>query len=398
MCSGKVAGNTTGSLVVVGLMAGTSLDGIDVVLARTDGHRLERLRPAVTRGYSDDTRQMIEVAVSLAGSVVEHTELLDELNQRITDEHAEALFEVMEAATGAGKSVGATTATVTSDERPELIGFHGQTVWHAPESGLSLQLGDPQRLAERVGIDVIAELRQADLAAGGQGAPLAPIYHLALLEQAGITGPAAWLNLGGVANLTLVDGEVTAGFDCGPANALMDYVARERLGVPWDHGGENALAGKVDAELVDQLLADDFFDQAPPKSLDRDHFLSSAALAATERLPVNDALATLAAFTVASVAQGLAWSQRSVKTLLVSGGGVHNGAVMQGLEESVGRVSGCRVITSDTIGVPADGVEAELVAFLAARCLHGLATSFPVTTGADKPVVGGRRFTSRARS
>jgi len=193
-------------IVVAGLMAGTSLDGIDVVLACTDGHRLTRLCPAMTCPYSPQTRLLIE------------------------------------------------------------------------------------HLANRLGVDVIAELRQADLGAGGQGAPLAPVYHAALLDQAGITGSAAWLNLGGVANLTLLDGSISAGFDCGPANALMDRIARERLGQAYDCGGEKALTGVPDTRLVDAMLSDRYFDSAPPKSLDREHFAHSDAMTALQQMPVHDAL------------------------------------------------------------------------------------------------------------
>ncbi len=372
--------------VVAGLMAGTSLDGIDVVLTRTDGQRLQRLCPAITYPYSTNTRHLIEQAVDAADAVMSNPQLLVKLNTCIADEHAQALQALLNS---------------ELELLPELIGFHGQTVWHAPERGQSLQLGDAQHLANRMGIEVIAEFRQADLAAGGQGAPLAPVYHAALLQQAGITGPAAWLNLGGVANLTLVDGGVTAGFDCGPANALLDRVARERLGQAYDRGGQRAYEGRSEPELVQQMLADPYFDCAPPKSLDREHFVRRDAVEALQQLSVDDALATLAAFTVGAVARGLAWSQRPVETMVVSGGGVHNRAVMRGLEH-IGRSysnPNCRwhVISSDEIGAPVDGVEAELVAYLAARGLRGLATSFPVTTGATRPVAGGRRFVPSAR-
>jgi anhydro-N-acetylmuramic acid kinase len=377
-------------IVVAGLMAGTSLDGIDVVLACTDGHRLTRLCPAMTCPYSPQTRLLIEQAVELAGAVTDRPELLEVLDLRIAEEHAQAVLSLL--------------GTQQQVMQPSLIGFHGQTVWHAPQAGSSVQLGDAQHLANHLGVDVIAELRQADLGAGGQGAPLAPVYHAALLDQAGITGSAAWLNLGGVANLTLLDGSISAGFDCGPANALMDRIARERLGKAYDCGGEKALTGVPDTRLVDAMLSDPYFDSAPPKSLDREHFAHSDTMTALQQMPVHDALATLAAFTVGAVERGLAWSARPVETLVVSGGGVHNRAVMQGLaslrptddtrDDRRGNRQGqtWRVISSDDIGAPVDGVEAELVAFLAARCVRGLPTSFPVTTGATKPIVGGRRF------
>jgi|GEM_PF-3532206 len=266
-------------IVVAGLMAGTSLDGIDVVLACTDGHRLTRLCPAMTCPYSPQTRLLIGQAVELAGAVIDRPELLEVLDLRIAEEHAQAVLSLL--------------GTQQQVMQPSLIGFHGQTVWHAPQAGSSVQLGDAQHLANRLGVDVIAELRQADLGAGGQGAPLAPVYHAALLDQAGITGSAAWLNLGGVANLTLLDGSISAGFDCGPANALMDRIARERLGQAYDCGGEKALTGVPDTRLVDAMLSDRYFDSAPPKSLDREHFAHSDAMTALQQMPVHDALLTV---------------------------------------------------------------------------------------------------------
>ena len=356
---------------VVGLMAGTSLDGIDVVLATTDGSTLQREFDVRTLPYSDHTRDLLIEAVALGAGIVANAALRQTLDQRVADEHAQAVRDVMQ-----------------GREAIRLIGFHGQTVWHAPQQGLSVQLGDPQRLADQLGITVIGQLRAADIAAGGEGAPLAPVYHAAILQQAGIRTPAAWLNIGGVANLTLIDDGVVAGFDCGPGNALIDRLITQHTGQLWDEGGERALAGQVDGSLVKRALMDEYFLRPAPKSLDRDHFLSCDWWRSITGLALNDAAASLAAITVAGVEHGLGMSPREVETLVVSGGGVHNRAIMDGL-----RGCGVRhVISSDALGAPADGVEAELVAFLAARHMAGLATSFPSTTGVAEAVVGGQRY------
>ena len=357
--------------LVIGLMSGTSLDGIDVALTRTNGHEIQRVAPPRTFPYSTGTRERLTDAVARGAALDESPELVRDLNQRVAGEHAEAVrtFRAQHPALDV-----------------QLVGFHGQTVWHAPERGETLQLGDPQGLANDLNLPVVGQLRAADMAAGGEGAPLAPVYHAAVLQQAGLHGSVAWLNLGGVANLTLIDGAITAGFDCGPGNALLDRLTLRALNEPWDQGGARALRGAVHDELRDALLCDKYFKRPPPKSLDRDHFLPLNVLRDIEALSLDDALATLAAVTVESVLRGLALSPRPVESLVVSGGGVHNRAIMNGLEAS------CHVLTSDDIGVPADGVEAELVALLAARQRAGLPSSFPETTGARHPVVAGNYY------
>lgn len=359
------------ALRVLGLMAGTSLDGIDAVWTRTDGETLQRLGDAITVPYSAATRTLIEQAVSAGDALRHEPGLRAELDRRIADEHAQAV-----------------RALVSPRKDLDLVGFHGQTVWHAPQQGVTVQLGDPQRLANLLDVPVIGKLRDADMQAGGEGAPLAPVYHAALLGAAGFNGPSAWLNLGGVANLSLVDEGLIAGFDCGPGNALLDRMSVEHTGAAFDAGGARALAGVVHTALRDRFLADDFFDRAPPKSLDRDAFLTKAAFCAIRSLSLNNAMATLAAITVGGVRRGLEFSRRKIQTLVVSGGGVHNRAIMKGLAE----IPDCRVLCSDEIGSPSDGVEAELVAFLAARRVRGLACSFPTTTGARCETSAGERY------
>lgn len=360
---------------VVGLMAGTSLDGIDATLVRTDGRTLERTGSGGTFPYRGGTVAAIERAIALGPAASDDVRLCAEVDRLVVDDHAAAVRELLD---GRGA---------------ELVGFHGQTVHHAPDIGLTVQLGDPARLARLLGTDVVARFRDADVAAGGQGAPLAPVYQAALLDGLGIHGPAALLNLGGVANLGYRDADVLAGFDCGPGNALLDRCARERTGATRDEGGALALAGRSDGAVVRTVMADPFFAAAWPKSLDRDAFVSHPALGTLRDRPVEDALATLAAITVEGVRRGVAALPRRPERLVVTGGGRHNRALMEGLRRELD----LPVDAADELGLPGDLVEAELMAFLAVRHLEGLPLTFPGTTGVAVPLPGGRLYRATAR-
>ncbi len=355
---------------VVGLMAGTSLDGIDAARVRTDGRTLEREGRGATFPYRDETAAAIRRAIELGSAVVEHAGLCREIDRLVADDHAAAVRALL------------------GDAVPDLIGFHGQTVHHAPAIGLSVQLGDPARLAHGLGVDVVARFRDADVAAGGQGAPLAPVYQGALLDALDIAGPAALLNIGGVANLGYRDADGLVGFDCGPGNALLDRCVRERTGATFDAGGRLALAGRSDAAIVRAVTSEPFFAAPWPKSLDRDAFVAHPALATLRERPVEDALATLAAITVEGARLGVASLPAVPERLVVTGGGQHNAALLEGLRRAL-RV---RVDAADALGVPGDLVEAELMAFLAVRHLEGLPITFPGTTGVAGPLCGGRLY------
>ena len=229
------------------------------------------------------------------------------------------------------------------------------------------------------------DFRAADIARGGEGAPLAPLYQSVVLDALAVPRPALMLNIGGVSNLGGRLGTRLVGFDCGPGNALMDDLVRARTGAPHDAGGALALGGRADAALVEAVLADPFFARRPPRSLDRQAFARAPALAGLDALALPDALATLAAITVGAVVRSLELLPRRPRTLLVAGGGQHNRALVEGLR----RAFGGEVRRADEAGLPGDFLEAELVAFLAVRHRRGLPLTFPETTGVDAPCPGG---------
>ena len=351
-------------LRVIGLMSGTSMDGIDVAVIETDGEHIGWSGPANTLPYPPALRARLDRAVRKTDR--SPAELAD-LERDLTDAHAAAVEAFVPALPHERGQV-------------DLVGLHGHTLFHRPEQRRTCQLGDGQRLADRLGIDVVYDFRSADVAAGGQGAPLAPVYHQAL--AAALERPVAILNLGGVGNVTWIgDGEPIA-FDTGPGNALLDDWARARADRPYDVDGRIAAAGRIDEARLAALLAHPFFEQAPPKSLDR----LDITLAPVEGLELEDGAATLAAFTARAVARAQAHLPAPPLRWLITGGGRHNATLMAMLAE----VLGVPVAPIETIGADGDALEAQAFAFLAARSLRGLPISFPTTTGAPRPLCGGR--------
>lgn len=358
-------------MVVAGLMSGTSMDGVDAALIATDGEDVEAFGPTHFRPYGEAERAVLRAALAAATRIADRGDRsgpLAEAERIVTDAHAEAVEALL-----ARQDVDA--------PRVSLVGFHGQTVFHAPARGLTVQIGDGAALARRLRIPVVHDFRAADVAAGGQGAPLVPIYHRALVRAAGLAGDVAVVNIGGVANVTRVaaDGGLIA-FDTGPGNALIDDLVRERTGAPMDRDGVLSSAGTVERQVLAELIGDPWFDLPPPKSLDRDAF-SRAPVA---RLSTADAAATLAAFTAEAIARGVALAG-GAQRIVVCGGGAHNPAILARLAEA----SGAEVLTADRLGWSVDFMEAQAFAYLAARCVAGLPSSFPETTGVPHPVIGG---------
>lgn len=266
-------------------------------------------------------------------------------------------------------------------DQVDLIGFHGQTIWHRPHQRDTWQMGDAQRLAEATGITVVSDFRTADVNAGGQGAPLVPIFHAALAHD--VEKPAAVLNIGGVANMTLIgpDPASLLAFDTGPGNGLIDDWVARHTGQPMDEDGRIAAAGHVHQEIVDEMLRHAFFAQRPPKSLDRYAF-SPAPVA---DLSAEDGAATLTAFTAASVAKALDHCAVRPRRLLVTGGGRRNPTLMSMLT----KYTGIAAESVDDLGWQGDAVEAQAFAYLAVRTVRGLPLTFPGTTGVSAPLTGG---------
>ncbi len=338
----------------IGLMSGTSLDGVDAALIETDGEYVAATGPALTIPYTPELRALLRGLIE-AGEAAAPA-LVAEATTKVTIAHAHAVAALGEPAA--------------------LIGFHGQTILHAPARRRTWQIGDPALLARLTGTPVACDFRLADVAAGGQGAPLVPVFHAALAQA--LPRPLLVVNIGGVANVTWIGpGGTLLACDAGPGNALLDDWMMARTGTPMDTDGRTAAAGTPDEAVLARLLANPFFAAPPPKSLDRQHF--ARALDAMEGLSTADGAATLAAFTArAIVALRLPDPPARV---LVTGGGRHNLAIMAALP-------GAEPV--EAVGWDGDALEAQCFGFLAVRVLRGLPLSFPGTTGVAKATPGGR--------
>jgi anhydro-N-acetylmuramic acid kinase len=347
----------------IGLMSGTSLDGVDAAWLETDGERVGRAGPAVTLPYADALRADLRRLLDLAPGLPPGDPLLADVTAQLTARHAEAV-----AALG-----------VSAD----IVGFHGQTILHRPDQRRTWQIGDAAALARLVGMPVAYDFRSADMAAGGEGAPLAPVFHRAITE--GLQRPLAVLNIGGVANLTFLgaDGGLLA-CDTGPGNGPLDDWVRRHTGAPFDRGGQLAGAGTVDAAVLGRLLADPYFARPAPKSLDRLAFSRALGASGLDRLSAADGAATLAAFSAEAVARTAL--PAAPARWLVTGGGRHNPAIMAALRA---RLS-APVDPIEAIGWDGDMVEAQCFAVLAVRVSLRLPLSFPGTTGVAHPLPGGR--------
>ena len=366
-------------ILAIGLMSGTSMDGIDAALIRTDGvEAVARLAFDFTP-YDEAMRARLRGAIAAAlGMERPGADTgIDAMARDLTLAHAAAVAALL---AKAGVAPGAV----------DVIGFHGQTIAHRPERGWTWQIGDGALLAQATGIAVVNDFRSADVAAGGQGAPLAPAYHRALVAPLLEAGPVAVLNLGGVGNITWFGGDAWArsadadnwgSFDTGPANALIDDWVRAEGGLSHDAGGAQAAAGAVHEDVLGTMLDLDWFDVAPPKSLDRHDF----SIGPVRGLSLADGAATLTAFTAETVRLALRHVPVTVERLLVAGGGRHNPTLMAML----GARTGVAALPVEAAGWDGDALEAEAFGYMAVRTLKGLPISWPQTTGVREAMCGG---------
>jgi anhydro-N-acetylmuramic acid kinase len=346
---------------VIGLMSGTSLDGIDAAFVETDGRAQVQRGPSLTVPYDDAFRARLRGVLGGKGDVAA-------LERELTEAHAAAV------------------AALVARHRLadlDLIGFHGHTILHRPEQGRTWQIGDGARLAALAGCDVVADFRSADVASGGEGAPFVPLYHRAL--SGALERPLAVLNVGGVANVTWIgagEDEILA-FDTGPGNALIDDWMLRHAGRALDQDGAAAARGQVRDAAVQRFLADKYFARRPPKSLDRDDFapLGSA-------LSLEDGAATLTAMTAAAVAVAARHFPAPARRWVVTGGGRRNPTLMAMLAARLG----VPVAPVEDVGWDGDALEAQAFAYLAVRSVEGLPLSLPSTTGAKAPTQGGRLY------
>ncbi|MBL6596633.1 MAG: anhydro-N-acetylmuramic acid kinase [Candidatus Puniceispirillum sp.] len=367
--------------LVIGLMSGTSADGIDAAVLQTDGQHFEGVNCYGSFAYRAETRAGIWKAVTDAAQHMRDDAARLHLDRLIAEDHANAVSGLIK----------------ESGLSPSLIGFHGQTIYHNPSGAdghplgrTTIQLGDAALLARRCGIPVVHDVRRADMMAGGQGAPLAPVFHAAMLARLGVALPAVMVNIGGVANLTWVDGSGSLiGFDTGPGNALMDDYMRLYCDANFDKDGALAANGWADHRLVEHWLGLAYFAEGWPKSLDRQafsHCLDDKSLLAKNPA---DAMASLALLTADSIGAAIDRLPQPPSSILIAGGGRHNRCVLAHLRDRFGRTLLEADLSEAKPQFLPDMLEAELMAFLAARHVAGLPTSFPETTGCHHPVCGG---------
>ncbi len=358
----------------IGLMSGTSMDGIDIALVETDGVSVENLGPAGFHPYDSADRLLLRKALDAATDLTDRDArpgVLAEAEAMVTHRHIRALEGYLASCRLGRRDV-------------DVIGFHGQTVLHRPEAGLTVQIGNGHALAVHFGVPVVHDFRAADVALGGQGAPLVPLFHQALVRRAGAVGPVAVLNLGGVANITYVGAngaDVLIACDTGPGNALIDDFMLQRTGSPVDRDGVNASRGDVDEAAVEFLMNHAFFVRPPPKSLDRNAFIAPDLSA----LSVADGAATLTEFSARAVAHVIPLLPHPPKLWVICGGGARN----RELVRRIGVNTGARVVIADELGWSADSMEAQAFAYLAVRSVRGLPLSLPTTTGVPEPARGG---------
>ena len=357
---------------VIGLMSGTSLDGVDAALIETDGEDIARSIASLTIPYSPETRALLRAALEEARNVEQGAPVpyaIRDAERLLTEAHAEAVKALLK-------------KTGLVPDQVALIGFHGQTILHRPEKHWTWQIGDGAALAHMTGIDVVNDFRSADVKAGGEGAPLMPLYHAGLARKSGLAAPIALVNIGGVAQVTYISGETVIAYDTGPGNAPIDDWMQRHSGKPVDQDGAFARTGKVNDAALTKMLANPFFDRRPPKSLDRLDFDS----AAVEELSPEDGAATLTAFTAASLARAREHFPEPAATWIVSGGGRHNKFLMDQLRARVN----APVLSAEDAGWNGDAMEADGFAYLAMRSKRGLPLSLPTTTGVRQPMTGGK--------
>lgn len=359
------------ALWAIGMMSGTSLDGVDAALIRTDGSRVLEIGAHVTMPFDETLYSALHDAVHMRGDLMK-------TERDLTKFHAEAVRELLK-------------LSGMRDKHVDIIGFHGQTVTHRPKEGITWQMGDGALLAALTKIDVVCDFRRRDVAAGGQGAPLVPLYHAALAKTLQL--PLAVVNIGGIGNVTWVGKSEEMGesimahdilaFDTGPGNAMLNDWVRKHTGAAYDKDGELARKGRAYTNIVEEFMQHPYFAAIPPKSLDRNDFNISQM----NNLSAEDGAATLTHFTAQAVAKAVQFFPAPPKRWLVSGGGRHNPAIMDELDKILPQVE-----PVEAVGWDGDALEAQAFGFLAVRSLYNLPLSLPTTTGASHAVTGGALY------
>ena len=349
-------------------MTGTSMDGIDISLVKTNGINLIRLNKNYFYEYKKKTKDFL--LSILNEDITFNLKRKEYLDRIVTQEHYNAL------------------KNLELIKECDLIGFHGQTIYHNPSDKISIQIGNPSLLSQMLKKDVVFDFRSNDIKYGGQGAPLAPIYHKFLIESMNLELPSCILNIGGVANLTIWDGVNLIGFDTGPGNALMDNYMKKISNKYFDENGIIASKGNPNKNSVNNFINQKFFKNLPPKSLDRNSFIDCYNKLLNKNLSNEDTMATLLEFTIESIFLGINLFPKKVNNIVVTGGGYRNNFLMKRLHEKLN----VTVLKENELGFKLDFVESELIAFLSARSIYNLPFTFPSTTGTSKNLSGGKLY------
>lgn len=363
---------TSKSYFIIGLMSGTSMDGIDASFVRSDGITLERFGINYYENYSKETSKLLAIASCKTQKFLCESKNIEKLNHLITKDHLKIVKRMVK----------------ENNLNPDLIGFHGQTLYHNPQKKISIQLGDSQFLANSLNTKVVSNFRTNDIKQNGQGAPLAPIYHEFLLKSLGVNLPSCFINIGGIANLTYCDNNNLIGFDTGPGNVLIDQYCKTYLNLDFDNNGDIGRQGTINKVLIDKFIKNSFFKKKYPKSLDKLFFEKILIDVKNSKMNDFDIIATLTEMTVISIKLGVQILPQRPLNLIISGGGQNNNYLIDRLKETFD----FPVRTSCDVGLPGDFIEAELIAFLTARNLNQLPYTFPKTTGVKVPLLGGTQF------
>ena len=348
---------------ILGLMSGTSCDGIDIALLKTDGHTIGEFGPGMVFTYDDlFSNQLRNLFLEK-----DYLNIL-RIEKKLTELHASAVFDFLK-------------KEILDIKNIELIGMHGHTVIHLPKEKISLQIGNPCLLSELTGASVISNFRIRDIARGGEGAPLVPIFHQAIAKKF-LLDNVAFLNIGGVSNITYIEGNNIHAFDAGPGSALIDNFVRERCQLSYDNNGEIAAKGKPDERILKSCLSDQFYKKNPPKSLDRNHF----NYIDLTNINLEDGAATLTYITAKSIEAGVRLLNKRPNKILICGGGRKNKFLVDIIKQELADIDLCII---DEIGINGDLVEAYAFAYLAARSNLKLPLSYPTTTGTSSPCTGG---------
>ena len=355
-------------LNVLGIMSGTSMDGIDMSIIKTNGLEVKEKGKNFYFRYSKLFRLKLHDFINNFNIKQVNERNFKDINKIFSEINAKAIKKII------------------SKSKVDLIGFHGQTIHHNPKMKKSLQLGDINFFFKKFSIPIIYNFRENDLKHDGQGAPLAPIYHRNLMEKYNFELPSIFLNIGGITNLTYWDGKELIGFDTGPGNCLMDDYIKKRTNTFFDKDGLIASKGISCEKIIKKFMEDSYFKTPPPKSLDRSYFNNFLLTMLKNNLSVENSMNTLAEITISSISNSLSFLPKQTKSVFIAGGGFHNNYLNLRLRQLFNN----KIINNDFTDIDVDFIESELIAFLAARSLYKLPITYPNTTGVKTALLGGK--------